>query len=103
MDDAAATFFMSLLKNGTLSCFSPVNHLEEKGIDVIRPLVLTREFDTAGAAKKYKMPVIKSGCTENGCTARSDVAAALKALGKDYGGLTEKTVGAMMRAHLFGW
>ena len=103
MDDAAVTFFMSLLKNGTLSCFSPVNHLEEKGIDVIRPLVLTREFDTAGAAKKQKMPVIKSGCTENGCTARSDIALTLKALGKDYRGLTEKAVGAMMRAQLFGW
>lgn len=103
MDDAAVTFYMSLLKNGTIGCFSPVMHLEEKKIDVIRPLVLTREFDTIGAAKRNYMPVMKSGCTENGCTSRSDIAALIKKLGRDYKGITEKTVGAMRRAHICGF
>ncbi len=101
LDDAAVTFYMSLLKNGTINCFSPVSKLEEKGIEVIRPLVLTRERDIVGVAKD--LPIIKSRCSENGCTERSDVAKTLATLQKQYGDIKEKTVGAMRRSNLCGW
>ena len=101
LDDAAVTFYMSLLKNGTIGCFSPVTRVEEKGIEVIRPLVLTRERDIVGVAKS--LPVIKSRCSENGCTERHDVAETLAALQKQYGDVKEKTVGAMRRSKLCGW
>ncbi len=101
LDDAAVTFYMSLLKNGTISCFSPKTKVEEKGIEVVRPLVLTRERDILGVAKA--LPVIKSRCSENGCTERSDVAETITAIQNQYGDVKEKTVGAMRRAHLCGW
>lgn len=103
LDDAAVTFYMSLFKNGTLGCFSPVSRVEEKGIEVIRPLVLTRERDITGTVKKENLPVVKSLCPENGCTARSDIAETVANLEKQYGDIKEKTVGAMRRSHLCGW
>lgn len=101
LDDAAVTFYMSLLENGTISCFSPKTKVEEKGIEIVRPLALTRERDIMGVAKT--LPVIKSRCGENGCTERHDVAETITALQKQYGDVKEKTVGAMRRAHLCGW
>ncbi len=103
LDDAAVTFHMSLLKNGTIGCFSPVARIEEKGIEVVRPLVLTRERDIIGAVKKEGLPVIKSKCSVNGCTERSDIADTLSLLDKQFGDIKEKTVGAMRRAHICGW
>ena len=103
LDDAAVTFYMSLLKNGTASCFSPVTEVQEKEIEVVRPLVFTRERDIVGAVKREKLPIVKSLCPENGCTARSDVAETVAVLEKQYGDVKEKTVGALKRAHICGW
>ena len=103
MDDAATTFYMSLLNNSTFGCFSPVTEIKEKGLEVIRPLVLTRERDIVGAVKRENLPIIKSRCIENGCTERSDVANTVAQLEKQYGDVKEKTVDAMRRSHLCGW
>ncbi len=103
MDDAAVTFYMSLFGNGTLNCFSPVTDIKEKGIEIIRPLVLTRERDIVGVVKKENLPIVKSRCTENGCTERTQIAKKIKELEKQYGDIKEKTVGAMRRSNLCGW
>lgn len=103
LDDAAVTFYMSLLKNGTVGCFSPMTEIEEKSIKVIRPLVLTRERDIIGAVKKENLPIVESRCSQNGCTERSDVAKTVAYLEKQYGDVKGKTVGAMRRSHLCGW
>ena len=103
LDDAAVTFYMSIFKNGSVSCFSPKSFIDEKGIEVVRPLVFTRERAIIGAARRENLPIVKSLCTENGCTARSDVAKTVAELEKQYGDIKEKTVGAMRRSHLCGW
>ncbi len=103
LDDAAATFYMNLLNNGTLGCFSPVNELPEKGITVIRPLCLTDERDIIHVAKVQKIPVIQSRCTANDKTERANIEKVIKTLGENYKNLKEKTVGAMQRLHLCGW
>lgn len=103
LDDAAATFYMNLLNNGALSCFSPVTELQEKGITVIRPLVLTDERDIIHVAKVQSVPIVESRCTANGETERARVEAVIKALGENYKAVKDKTVGAMQRANLCGW
>lgn len=103
LDDAAITFYMNLLNNGTLSCFSPVTELADKGITVIRPLVLTDERDVIHVAKAQSVPIIESRCIVNGETERARVEAVIKRLGKNYKGIKEQTIGAMQRANLCGW
>ena len=103
LDDAAVTFYMNLLNNGTLSCFSPVTVLPEKGLTVIRPLCLTDERDVMHAVGTQNIPIVKSRCPVNGNTDRSKIVDVIKTLGKDYKNIKEKTVGAMQRAHLCGW
>lgn len=103
LDDAAVTFYMNLLNNGTLSCFSPVTELSDKGITVIRPLVLTDERDIIHAAEADNLPVIKSRCPVNGITDRARIREEISALDKRHKGIKEKTIGAMQRAHLCGW
>ncbi len=103
LDDAAATFYMNLLNNGTLGCFSPVTEFKEKGITVIRPLCLTDERDVIHAAKVQSVPIIESRCTVNGETERARTEAVIKTLGDSYKNIKAKTVGAMQRAHICGW
>ena len=103
LDDAAATFYMNLLNNGTLSCFSPVTEMQEKEITVIRPLVLTDERDIIHVAKTKNVPISESRCTVNGETERARVEAIIKSLEGNYKSIKEKTVGAMQRANLCGW
>lgn len=103
LDDAAVTFYMNLLNNGTLGCFSPVTELQEKGITVIRPLCLTDERDVIHVAKAQNVPIVESRCSQNGETERAHIEAVIKALGKNYKSIKEKAVGAMQRANLCGW
>ncbi len=103
LDDAAATFYMNLLNNGTLGCFSPVTDLPEKGITVIRPMVLTDERDIIHVARAESIPVTESRCSVNGETDRARVQEVIKTLGESYKNVKEKTVGAMQRNHLCGW
>lgn len=102
-DDAAATFYMSLLYNGTLQCFSPVTELPEKGLRVIRPLIFTRERDIVHEVKEQNIPTVKSSCPANGNTSRSDTELLIKELDKKYGHITDKVLGALQRSHLCGW
>lgn len=103
LDDAVVTFYMNLLNNGTLGCFSPLNELPEKGITVIRPLCLTDERNVIHVAKVQNVPIVESRCTVNGETERAKVEAVIKALGENYKNIKEKSVGAMQRAHLSNW
>ena len=103
LDDAAATFYMNLLNNGALSCFSPVTELQEKGITVIRPLVLTDERDILPVANGQRVPIVESRGTITGEPERARVEAVIKALGENYKAVKDKTVGAMQRANLCGW
>lgn len=103
LDDAAATFYMNLLNNGTLGCFSPVTDLADKGITVIRPLCLTDERDIIHVTKAENIPVTKSRCSIDGATDRARVQEVIKMLGENYKNVKEKTVGAMQRANLCGW
>lgn len=69
-DDVLETFFLSLLYEGRISCFSPVTYLDRTDIYQIRPLIYTREGDIKGAARRLCLPVLHNPCPADGYTKR---------------------------------
>ena len=43
LDDAIETFYMNLWREGRIGCFSPVTELSDRGLTLIRPLLLATE------------------------------------------------------------
>lgn len=102
MDDALETFVMNL-QNGRLACFSPVTHLDDCGVTVIRPLLYAPEHIVAKAVRKAGLPVVKSTCPKDGASRRQQVKEFLLGQEKADPGLKERMLGAMQKAHLSGW
>ena len=44
LDDAIETFYMNLWREGRIGCFSPVTELSDRGLTLIRPLLLATDF-----------------------------------------------------------
>ena len=103
MDDAAETFLMNLFRGGRIGCFSPETYLSRKDLTVIRPMVLMQEREIAAAAARLALPVVKSRCPADGNTQRERTKELILELEKEYGGLRENIVGAMMRKGMDGW
>lgn len=103
LDDAAETFYMNLLLGGRIGCFSPVSYLSNKGLYMIRPMVLAFERDVSRAVGRHSLPVVKSKCPADGNTKRQEVKELIRTLEKDYDRLRIKTIGALQRAGVDGW
>ena len=103
LDDAAVTFYMNLFNNGTLGCFEPKVTFDDIGVTVIRPMCLCEERDVIHVAKSEKLPLVESRCQVDGKTERAKVEDIVKELGLSYKGIKEKTVSALIRAHVAGW
>ena len=103
MDDAVETFFMNLLKGGTVGSFCPVTYLSRKDIYVIRPMVLATESLVAGAVKHSNLPVVKSKCPMDKTSERQKTKDLVASLNKEYPQLREKVIGAMQRKGIDNW
>ncbi|NLW78036.1 MAG: tRNA 2-thiocytidine(32) synthetase TtcA [Ruminococcaceae bacterium] len=103
LDDAVETFYMNLLGEGRLGCFSPVTWMSRKEITVIRPLVLATEAEVAKAATETGAPIIKSRCPVDGVTARSAVKQMVAERAEADPAFRQKTLGALQKAGLDGW
>jgi len=69
-DDAVETFLMNLFHEGRIGCFSTVTYLSRKDLTMIRPLVFAPEREIRNAVNRAGLPVVKSACPVDGCTAR---------------------------------
>ncbi|MDL2327036.1 tRNA 2-thiocytidine biosynthesis TtcA family protein [Ruminococcaceae bacterium OttesenSCG-928-A11] len=103
LDDAVETFYMNLLGEGHLGCFSPVTWLSRKEVTVIRPLVLAREFEVARAAAACGAPIVKSRCPMEGVTFRSRTKIFVAERSKQDPAFVQKTLNAIKKADLDGW
>ena len=103
MDDAAETFLMNLLNGAHIGCFSPVTYMSRKDITVIRPMIFCRESEIRAAAARLHLPVMKSQCPADGCTARTSAQMTLRDLERNYPGLTERIIAAMQQGNIAGW
>lgn len=94
-DDALETLVMSVLFEGRIHTFHPITRLDRAGIVQIRPLVYTPEKQMIAAARRLKLPVVKSPCPVNGETRRAEVKGLLDALCRRYPDARERLLGAL--------
>ena len=103
MDDAAETFMMNLLNNGTIGCFSPVTYLSKKDLYMIRPMIFARESDCARVVRREQLPLVESRCPADKHTEREEIKLLLNSYEKKYGNVREKILGAMQRRNIDGY
>lgn len=102
-DDVIETFFLCLLYEGKIGCFSPVTHLDRIDIHQIRPLIYAHEHEIKNVVERLELPVIKSTCPADGETKRQDVKNMISKLNRDFEGSRERIFGALIRSGIDGW
>lgn len=103
-DDVLETFFLSLLYEGRISCFSPVTYLDRTDIYQIRPMIYVPERDIIGAARRLPLPVVKSSCPVDGHTKREEIKTLIKHLEKNTNqGLKTRLFTAVKDSYIDGW
>ena len=103
LDDAAETFFMNILRGGSIGCFSPITYLSRKDITMIRPMLYAKESDVIRAVNNFNLPVCKSTCPADGNTERQRVKELLLSLETTYENLRHKVITALEKAEIDGW
>jgi tRNA(Ile)-lysidine synthase TilS/MesJ len=102
-NDVVDTFMLNLIYGGRFSTFQPVTYLSRKDITVIRPFIYAQEYEIASYAKKAGIPVMKSPCTADGGTERTEIKKLLSELGHRYLGIRQSIFRAIERAQIDGY
>lgn len=103
-DDALETFFLSLMHEGRIHCFSPVTYLDRTDLYQIRPMIYVREHDIRGVARNYDLPVVKTQCPADGSTQREYMKDLIKRLEKEtHPGLRKRLFTAIQNSEIEGW
>lgn len=103
-DDVLETFFLSLIHEGRISCFSPVTYLSRADIYQIRPMIYVHERDIRGAVKNHNIPVLHNPCPANGVTQREYMKNLIKRLEKENTpGLRKRLFTAIRNSSIDGW
>ena len=103
-DDVLETFFLSLMHEGRVHCFSPVTYLDRTDLYQIRPMIYVRERDIRGVARNYDLPVIKNECPADGSTQRQYMKDLIKRLEKEtHPGLRKRLFTAIQNSDIEGW
>lgn len=103
LDDTAETFIMNLFNEGRIGCYSPVTELEDKGLIMIRPLVMAPEKEVRRAARRAELPIVKSVCPADGHTNRQRTKEFLADMERRDHGFKDRIYGALMRSGIDGW
>lgn len=82
-DDAIETLFLSMLYEGRISTFKPMNYLSRKDIYNIRPLIYIKEKQIISAINKHNIPIAKSPCPMDKRTKREEIKQLLETIYKD--------------------
>ncbi|MCC8161544.1 MAG: tRNA 2-thiocytidine biosynthesis TtcA family protein [Oscillospiraceae bacterium] len=103
-DDVLETFFLSLMHEGRIHCFSPVTYLDRTEIYQIRPMIYVRERDIRGAVRNNDIPVVHNPCPANGYTQREYMKNLIKRLEKETTpGLRKRLFRAIQDSGIDGW
>lgn len=104
MDDVLETFFLSLLYEGRVNCFSPFTYLDRSRVTQIRPMIYVRECDIKSVVRKRNIPVMPKVCPVDGITKREDMKHIIKDLEKKTTpGLKKRLFHAVMSSGIEGW
>lgn len=103
-DDVLETFFLSLIHEGRVHCFSPVTYLDRTDIYQIRPMIYVRERDIRGAVRNNNIPVLRNPCPADGYTQREYMKELIKRLEKETApGLRKRLFRAIRDSSIDGW
>lgn len=103
-DDVLETFFLSMVYEGRINCFSPVTYLDRTDIFQIRPLIYTREGDIRGAVRRLEIPVLHNPCPANGYTKRQDMKELITKIDKETNpGFKKRLFTAIKNSKIDGW
>lgn len=83
-DDAIETLFLNMIYGGRLATFDPIMYLESSGVTFIRPFVLSFESEIKKTGKDIDIPILKSGCPNDGHTKRQDIKELLHSIYREY-------------------
>ena len=103
-DYVLETFFLSLLYEGRVNCFSPFTYLDRSRVTQIRPMIYVRETDIKSVVKRCNIPVMPKVCPVDGLTKRSDMKDIIRDLEKKtYPGLKKRLFHAVSSSGIDGW
>ena len=103
-DDVLETFFLSLMHEGRIHCFSPVTYLDRTDLYQIRPMIYVRERDIRGVVRNNDIPVLHNECPANGYTQREYMKDLIKRLEKEmHPGLRKRLFRAIQDSTIDGW
>ena len=103
-DDVLETFFLSLMHEGRIHCFSPVTYLSRTDLYQIRPMIYVRERDIRGVVRSHDIPVIHNECPADGYTQREYMKNLIKRLEKEtHPGLRKRLFRAIHDSSIDGW
>ncbi|MBR0461547.1 MAG: tRNA 2-thiocytidine(32) synthetase TtcA [Erysipelotrichaceae bacterium] len=88
-DDAIETLFLNMIYGGRIATFDPKMFLTNTQTAFIRPFCLCFESDIAKTCRELEIPVIKSGCPNDGYTKRQEVKELLHSIYHKYPGSKE--------------
>ena len=103
LDDAIETFYMNLWREGRIGCFSPVTELSDRGLTLIRPLLLATEQELRCAVKEEGFPIVKSRCPADGVTTREDTKNFVRERCRTDRAFRQKTLHALQESGIDGW
>lgn len=103
-DDVLETFFLSLLYEGRISCFSPVTYLDRTGMTQIRPMIFVPEKDIRGVVHRLDIPVVHNECPADGSTKRQYMKDLIARLNRETNpGLKKRLFTAIKDSTIEGW
>ena len=103
-DDVLETFFLSLLYEGRINCFSPFTYLDRSRVTQIRPMIYVRETDIKSVVKRCNIPVMPKVCPVDGITKRADMKDIIRDLEKKTTpGLKKRLFHAVSASGIDGW
>lgn len=103
-DDVLETFFLSLMHEGRIHCFSPLTYLSRTDLYQIRPMIYVRERDIRGVVKNHDIPIIHNECPADGYTQREYMKDLIKRLEKEnHPGLRKRLFRAIHDSDIDGW
>lgn len=85
-DDAIETLFLNMIYGGRINTFDPKMYLTTSKTTFIRPFALTFESDISKTCKELNIPIIKSGCPNDGFTKRQEIKEMLHSIYHNYPG-----------------
>lgn len=103
-DDVLETFFLSLIYEGRINCFSPSTYLDRTDITQIRPMIYVRERDVRGVVRNHNIPVVENKCPANGVTKRQYMKELIRQIEKETTpGLRKRLFHAVQYSDMDGW